>query len=206
MSLILKKTKVEERIRGWVVTMTKKEQEQLADEVQTETEVEVEVATNVAPENDEIAELKAQLAQKEEQIQENIDRLKRLQADFDNFRRRSRQEKEELSAHVTQNIIRELLPLVDNFERALNADNSQEITSFKEGIDMINKQFINILEKNGLEKINCVGEQFDPNFHEAIMRVEDADKEDGTIADELQKGYMVQGKVIRPSMVKVVGN
>ena len=104
--------------------MTKKEQEQLADEVQTETEVEVEVATNVAPENDEIAELKAQLAQKEEQIQENIDRLKRLQADFDNFRRRSRQEKEELSAHVTQNIIRELLPLVDNFERAINADNS----------------------------------------------------------------------------------
>lgn len=188
------------------MTMTKKKQEQLADEVQTETEVEVEVATNVAPENDEIAELKAQLAQKEEQIQENIDRLKRLQADFDNFRRRSRQEKEELSAHVTQNIIRELLPLVDNFERALNADNSQEITSFKEGIDMINKQFINILEKNGLEKINCVGEQFDPNFHEAIMRVEDADKEDGTIADELQKGYMVQGKVIRPSMVKVVGN
>ena len=71
---------------------------------------------------------------------------------------------------------------------------------------MINKQFINILEKNGLEKINCVGEQFDPNFHEAIMRVEDADKEDGTIADELQKGYMVQGKVISPSMVKVVGN
>ena len=65
---------------------------------------------------------------------------------------------------------------------------------------------MNPAEKNGLEKINCVGEQFDPNFHEAIMRVEDADKEDGTIADELQKGYMVQGKVIRPSMVKVVGN
>ena len=105
-----------------------------------------------------------------------------------------------------QNIIKELLPLIDNFERALSADDSQDGTSLKEGIDMINKQFINILEKNGLEKINCVGEQFDPNFHEAIMRVEDADKEDGTIADELQKGYMVQGKVIRPSMVKVVGN
>ena len=183
--------------------MTEKEQDNVVDEVLAE---EVDSATEAPQEVSEIADLKAQLAQKDEQIQENIDRLKRLQADFDNFRRRSRQEKEDLSAHVTQNIIKELLPLIDNFERALNADNSQDGKSFKEGIDMINKQFVGILEKNGLEKINCVGEQFDPNFHEAIMRVEDADKEDGAIAEELQKGYMVQGKVIRPSMVKVVGN
>ena len=172
--------------------MTEKEQDNVVDEVLAE---EVDSATEAPQEVSEIADLKAQLAQKDEQIQENIDRLKRLQADFDNFRRRSRQEKEDLSAHVTQNIIKELLPLIDNFERALNADNSQDGKSFKEGIDMINKQFV-----------NCVGEQFDPNFHEAIMRVEDADKEDGAIAEELQKGYMVQGKVIRPSMVKVVGN
>ena len=183
--------------------MAEKEQENVVDEVVVE---EVESVTEALQEVNEITELKAQLEQKDEQIQENIDRLKRLQADFDNFRRRSRQEKEDLSAHVTQNIIKELLPLIDNFERALSADDSQDGTSLKEGIDMINKQFISILEKNGLEKINCVGEQFDPNFHEAIMRVEDADKEDGAIAEELQKGYMVQGKVIRPSMVKVVGN
>ena len=202
MNPVLKKTKTQ-RKRGGVVPMTEKEQDNVVDEVLAE---EVDSATEAPQEVSEIADLKAQLAQKDEQIQENIDRLKRLQADFDNFRRRSRQEKEDLSAHVTQNIIKELLPLIDNFERALSADDSQDGTSLKEGIDMINKQFISILEKNGLEKINCVGEQFDPNFHEAIMRVEDADKEDGTIAEELQKGYMVQGKVIRPSMVKVVCN
>ena len=128
-----------------------------------------------------------------------------MQADFDNFRRRTRQEKEELSAIVSQNLIKELLPLLDNFERALAVE-SADGENFKAGVDMILKQFIATLEKNGLEPIKAVGEKFDPNFHEAIMRIADETKEDDTIAEELQRGYSVRGRVIRPSMVKVIGN
>lgn len=150
-----------------------------------------------------MAGLKAEIEEKDKQLQESADRLKRMQADFDNFRRRTRQEKEEISAVVVQNLIKDLLPLVDNFERALAA---AEDTPFKDGIQMIAKQLIESLEKNGLEKINAVGEKFDPNYHEAIMRVADDTKEDDVITEELQKGYSVRGRVIRPTMVKVVAN
>lgn len=150
-----------------------------------------------------MADLKAEIEEKDKQLQESSDRLKRLQADFDNFRRRTRQEKEEISAVVVQNLIKDLLPLVDNFERALAA---AEDTPFKDGIQMIAKQLLESLEKNGLEKINAVGEKFDPNYHEAIMRVADDTKEDDVITEELQKGYSVRGRVIRPTMVKVVAN
>lgn len=147
--------------------------------------------------------LAADLAEREKQLQEAGERVKRLQADFDNFRRRTRQEKEEISVVVAQSLIKDLLPLLDNFERALAA---AESSSLKDGVEMISKQLAEILEKNGLEVIQAVGEKFDPNFHEAIMRVADETKEDDTVAEELQKGYSVRGRVIRPSMVKVVAN
>lgn len=155
--------------------------------------------------NAEVTRLKQELDVKDKLVQESTDRLKRMQADFDNFRRRTRQEKEELSAIVSQNLIKELLPLLDNFERALAVE-SADGENFKAGVDMILKQFIATLEKNGLEPIKAVGEKFDPNFHEAIMRIADETKEDDTIAEELQRGYSVRGRVIRPSMVKVIGN
>lgn len=150
--------------------------------------------------------LKADLEAKEKLLAESVDRIKRLHADFDNFRRRTRQEKEELSAVVAQELIKDLLPLLDNFERALAADLSDESSTLKEGVEMIYKQMFSILEKNGLEKIAAEGEMFDPNFHEAIMRVADESKADDTIVEVLQTGYCVRGRVIRPSMVKVVGN
>lgn len=147
--------------------------------------------------------LAADLAEREKQLQEAGERVKRLQADFDNFRRRTRQEKEEISVVVAQSLIKDLLPLLDNFERALAAAESSPL---KDGVEMISKQLVEILEKNGLEAIQAVGEKFDPNFHEAIMRVTDETKEDDMVAEELQKGYSVRGRVIRPSMVKVVAN
>lgn len=179
------------------------------DENLTE-EVEVnESAEQIQPEETEqgaeVARLKLELDAKDKLVQEITERLKRMQADFDNFRRRTRQEKEDLSAIVSQNLIKELLPLLDNFERALAVE-CVEGETFKSGVDMILKQFVATLEKNGLESIKAVGEKFDPNFHEAIMRVADETKEDDTIAEELQRGYSVRGRVIRPSMVKVVGN
>lgn len=184
------------------------EQEKLGNEPGQEKE-EMQEAPDQQAQADDIsleakcAGLSADLAEKEKQLQEAGDRIKRLQADFDNFRRRSRQEKEDLSAVVAQGLIKDLLPLLDNFERALAAAESSPL---KDGVEMLSKQLSDVLVKNGLEPIQAVGEKFDPNFHEAVMRAADEEKEDDTIAEELQKGYKVRGRVIRPSMVKVVAN
>ncbi|MBR1553645.1 MAG: nucleotide exchange factor GrpE [Schwartzia sp.] len=141
----------------------------------------------------------------EAELAEKENRYLRLQADFENFRRRTRQEKEELAAVVTQNLLKDLLPFLDNFERALAAE-ATDAESLKTGVGMVYKQLVETLKKEGLETIETKDKPFDPNFHQAVMRVEDAEKEDGTIVAELQKGYMVKGRVIRPSMVQVVGN
>ena len=141
----------------------------------------------------------------EADLAEKENKYLRLQADFENFRRRTRQEKEELAAVVTQNLLKDLLPFLDNFERALAAESS-DAESLRAGVEMMYKQLVEALKKEGLEYIETKGKPFDPNFHQAVMRVEDAEKEDGAIVAELQKGYMVKGRVIRPSMVQVVGN
>ncbi len=150
-------------------------------------------------------QLQAKIDELQASLQEKDERVKRLQADFENFRRRTRQEKEELSAVVTQTLLTDMLPLLDNFERAIAAETT-DMDSFQKGIDMIYKQFKASLEKNGLEAIDTADAKFDPNFHQAVMRVQNPEKEDDTIAAELQKGYMVKGRVIRPSMVQVVSN
>lgn len=168
-------------------------------------EATVDVAETPSAETEEIDAVKA-LADKDKEIQEGVDRLKRLQADFDNFRRRTRQEKEELSAVVAQGLIKDLLPLLDNFERALAIEETAEQSSIREGVEMIYKQLVASLEKNGLERIVAVGQKFDPNYHEAVMRVADESLADDMIAEELQSGYLVRGRVIRPTMVKVVAN
>ena len=142
--------------------------------------------------------LEADLAEKDAQ-------MLRLRADFDNFRRRSVKEREELAAVVTQGILTDMLPLLDNFERALSAEGS-DLDSFRAGVSMIYKQMQEALAKNGLEVIDTKDKKFDPNFHQAVMRVQDPEKEDDTIEQELQKGYMAKGRVIRPSMVQVVSN
>ena len=142
--------------------------------------------------------LEADLAEKDAQ-------MLRLRADFDNFRRRSAKEREELAAVVTQGILTDMLPLLDNFERALSAEGS-DLDSFRAGVSMIYKQMTEALAKNGLEVIDTKDKKFDPNFHQAVMRVQDPEKEDDTIEQELQKGYMAKGRVIRPSMVQVVSN
>ena len=160
-----------------------------------------------APEEpkEEVTLTKAELEKLQAAVQEKEERALRLQADFENFRRRTAKEKEELSAVVTQGILKDMLPLLDNFERAMAAE-AKDIDSFKQGVEMIFKQFGEILVKNGLEHIEVEGAKFDPNFHQAVMRVENPELEDETIAQELQKGYMVKGRVIRPSMVQVVAN
>ena len=171
----------------------------------SEEEAPEEAAAADAAMQEEIEALKGQVDGLNKDLQEKKDRLLRLQADFDNFRRRSAKEREEISAVVTQNFCKDMLPLLDNFERAMAAE-TKDVEAFQKGVEMIFTQFQEILKKNGLEHIEAVGQKFDPNFHQAVLRVEDPEKEDDTVAQELQKGYMVKGRVIRPSMVQVVSN
>ena len=145
--------------------------------------------------------LKAELAAK-------TDRLLRLQADFDNFRKRTAKEKLELAATVEQAFLKDLLPLLDNLGRASEAveGESGDAEKFRKGIKMIRLETIAAMGKHGLEPIETEGKMFDPNFHQAVGTVKDETKEDGMIAAEFQSGYMARGRVIRPSMVQVVNN
>jgi molecular chaperone GrpE len=136
-----------------------------------------------------------------EKLQELNNKFIRLQADFINYRNRVEREKKSLYASATEDIILQLLPVLDNFERALN--NIEKDNAYYEGIKMIYNQMINVLTNNGLKEIECLGETFDPNFHHAVFMEECEDKDEGTIIEVLQKGYMLNEKVIRPSMVKV---
>ena len=193
----------------------KKKDEQKFDEMQQEIE-ETETAEAAEGENDaevqpeaaqesETDELQQQITKLTADLKEKEERALRLQADFENFRRRTSKEKEELSALIKQEVLKDMLPLLDNFERAMAAE-TKDVEAFQKGVEMIFTQFQEVLKKNGLEQIEAVGQKFDPNFHQAVMRVEDPEKEDDTVAQELQKGYMVKGRVIRPSMVQVVSN
>lgn len=187
----------------------KKKDAAILDEMEKEIEEVAQPQTEEAAEasdinTDALEAVQAELEQKTKEYQESNEQLMRLRADFDNFRRRTRQEKEDLSGVVLQGILSDLLPVVDNFERAVAVESAGD--SFKEGIVMVHAQLTAVLQKNGLEPIAAVGAKFDPNFHQAVMRVEDPSNEDDTIVEELQKGYMAHGRVIRPSMVKVVSN
>jgi len=141
----------------------------------------------------------------EAQLKEKNDRILRLQADFENFRRRTAKEKEELTAVITQNILGDLLPLLDNFERAMAVEQTDG-EAFRTGVEMIFTQLKEVLDKNGLEHIEAEGQPFDPNVHQAVMRVENPDVSDGTVTQVLQKGYRAKGRVIRPAMVQVAGS
>lgn len=139
-----------------------------------------------------------------EQVQELQNRLLRLQADFDNFRRRTRMEKEEFANYASQKLVEKLLPLVDNFERALAASQgNKDFDAFLKGIDMIYRQMAQVLEQEGLKPIEALGRPFNPEYHQAVMVEQSGDHEEGIVIEELQKGYMFKDKVIRPSMVKV---
>lgn len=189
--------------------LKEKDEEILAEMQQEIEEAESPAAEEETPEakdeSPEVPDISPEMEKLQAEKQESEDRLKRLQADFENFRRRTRQEKEDLAAVVIQGMLTDMLPLLDNFQRAMAAE-AKDIESFKQGVEMIYKQFQEALAKNGLEAIDTTNAKFDPNFHQAVMRVQDPEKEDEMIAAELQKGYMAKGRVLRPSMVQVVAN
>jgi len=153
-----------------------------------------------------IEKLLAAVEEKQTLLEEMTNRYQRLQADFDNFRRRTRQEKDEMSSVVAQDLILQILPVIDNLERALEGKSQQDAQAIIAGVELIYRQMLDLLAKNGLEAIESVGIVFNPGQHQAVIRAEDSEQPDGMIIEELQKGYRVRDKVIRPSMVKVVGN
>lgn len=186
--------------------VTEEQTNEKADTVQTEETTDTDAPKSSADEaNEDLEAIKKELEAQKALLQESEEHYKRLQADFMNFRRRNEKEREDLSSVILQGLIKDLLPIIDNFERALAVEEAKG-SPLHDGISMVYNQLITSLQKNGLEEIKAVGEKFDPNFHQAVMRVEDPEKEDNTVEEVLQKGYMVQGRVIRPSMVKVVAN
>lgn len=138
--------------------------------------------------------------QQEEQESES-ERYMRLMADFQNYKRRSEKERSDIYSFANEKIITELLTVADNFERALASADRNE--SFVKGMEMIFDQLIGVMTKSGTEEIKALGEDFDPNFHNAVMTEESSEYESGKVTEVLQKGYILNGKVIRPSMVKV---
>ena len=142
---------------------------------------------------------------KDVQIEEMQDRLMRQMAEFDNFRKRTEKEKSSMYEIGARDIIEKILPVLDNFERGLAAvPEDLKESSFADGVAMIYKQFVKTLEDAGVEAIEAVGQQFDPNLHNAVMQVENEELESGTVAQELQKGYTYRDSVVRHSMVSVV--
>lgn len=133
-------------------------------------------------------------------------RLLRLQADFDNFRKRTARERLEQAKLAEAALVTNLLPVLDNFDRALANLPQEADTSWAEGVQLVHKQLLDVLGQQGLERINCA-QPFDPNIHEAVMREACTnDEAEGTILQELQSGYLYQGRLLRPSMVKVATN
>ena len=141
---------------------------------------------------------------KDEQIEELNDRLKRQMAEFENFRKRSEKEKSQMFDMGAKTIVEKILPVIDNFERGLAAvPDDKKDDPFITGMDKVYKQMLTELDAAGVKPIECVGQEFDPDFHNAVMHVEDETLGENVVAEELQKGYMYRDTVVRHSMVKV---
>ena len=171
-----------------VAVETAEANEQVVEETTEEVE-EVEI--------DPVAELQAKLEEEE-------NRYLRLRADYDNLLRRSKLDREAAEKYRAQSLLNDLLPVLDNLDRALQVEvTSEEAQSLYKGVEMVYRQFMEATAKEGLQVIAAEGEMFDPNFHQAVMQEQDAEKESGVILRELQKGYQLKDRVLRPAMVSV---
>lgn len=150
---------------------------------------------------DEIIELKKQIESQKVQIDETEDRLKRVAAEFDNYKKRSAKERDALYNSLIADIVSGFLPIIDNLEKAVEAETKDE--EYKKGIELVLKQFKDVLASKGVKEIPTVGKTFDPELHEAVSSIVDENLGEKEIAQEYRKGYMIGNKVIRHSMVIV---
>ena len=149
-------------------------------------------------------ELQNLMAEKTKEAQENYDRFLRLAAELENIKKRQEREVSELRQFANENLLKELLPVLDNLERALEHGRQSEAPeALVEGLDLVNQDFLKVLGRFGVTPINSVGERFDPAYHHAVMEEEAPEVEDQTVLKELQKGYLLQNRLLRPAMVVV---
>lgn len=181
--------------------------EQVVEEVkeaQVEEAVTPENSEKTVEEKSEAALLQEKVDELQAKLTETEGRTLRLQADFENYKRRVQMDKQAAEKYRAQSLVSDILPALDNFERAMQVEATDEQTkSLLQGMEMVHRQLLEALSKEGVEVIEAVGKQFDPNEHQAIMQVEDNEFESNAVVEEFQKGYKLKDRVIRPSMVKV---
>ena len=146
-----------------------------------------------------------ELAAKEEENADDdmANKYVRLMAEFQNYKKRVAKEKSDIHSYANEKIVTELLEVLDNFERALSADNSTDVEGYTQGMKLIFDQLLGVLTKSGLVEVKALGEEFDPNMHNAVMTADSEEYDSNKVCSVLQKGYTLNGKVIRPSMVTV---
>lgn len=152
--------------------------------------------------NQENEDLKKKLEDKEKESTANYDKYLRAVAELDNYRKRASREKTEIIKYGKEDVIKDILPFMDSLDRALEHDNG-DVKAFKDGVALIQEQLLNCLKKHGVERIETTDVNFDPNFHEALMQVESDQHEDNKIVSEMEKGYLLNGRLLRPSRVCV---
>lgn len=177
------------------------EQEVLENDSENQEKVEEKLEEDSTGEND----MNKKLKQKEKEVNEYVEKLQRTMAEFDNFRKRTIKEKSMMYENGAKETLEKLLPIVDNFERALDSiSEEQKEAPFTQGVEMIFKQLIGALNELGVEEIKAEGNEFDPNFHHAVTHADDESLGENIVSEVFQKGYMYNDSVLRHSMVKVV--
>ncbi len=174
--------------------MTKKKTDENIKNLSEETENEEIEEVSVEPPKETI---------EKEKYDELYDKYLRLMAEYDNYKKRTQKEKEELGSFTVADTILKLLPVIDNLERALESIEESEKNKFSEGIEMVLRQIFEIFEKLGVQEIDALGKEFDPNFHNAVMHIDDENYDQNFVVEQFMKGYKYKDKVIRYSMVKV---
>ena len=183
---------------------TEEKNENLQEEVVEESAENAEETTEVVEEKTAEELLQEKIEKLEEEIKASEDKYLRLYAEFENFKRRKNQEIETNNIYKSQKVITEILPSLDNLERALQVDSdNEEVKALRKGVEMVYEGILNALKSEGVEVVETENVQFDPNIHHAVMQGEESDKESGVILDTFQKGYKLKDRVIRPAMVKV---
>ena len=156
---------------------------------------------------EELRRLREALEAKSREVEEHRDRYLRAAAEFDNARKRAARERDEYSRYANESLLRELLPVLDNFERALQAVRGEPAAAaVTAGVELIQRELLRVLEKFGVTSFTSVGQPFDPERHEAIARVPAQGRPEGTVADETARGYLLNGRVLRPAMVTVASS
>ena len=149
-------------------------------------------------------DLAAKLQEKEKEAADNYDKYVRAVAELENYKKRALREKTDSIRYGNENIIKDILPLVDNLDRALqHAGNSGDFEAFKKGLKMLQDQLLCALEKHGVQKVECADKDFDPNVHEAMFQVDSDIHDDNKVVEELERGYILNGRLLRPAKVSV---